>query len=42
MLRYRDAEFADDRSHLNVIFRGTKAGTQLSDPVIGVGGHNMQ
>jgi len=41
MLRYRGTEFADDCSYLTVIFSSAKAGAQLSDSVIGVGGHNI-
>jgi hypothetical protein len=41
MLRYRSTEFADDCSYLAVIFSSAKAGAQLSDSVIGVGGHNI-
>jgi len=40
VLRYRSTEFADDCTHLTVIFRSAKAGAQVSDSVIGVGGHN--
>jgi hypothetical protein len=41
MLRYGSTEFADDCSYLTVIFSSAKAGAQLSDSVIGVGGHNI-
>ena len=41
MLRYGSSEFADDCSYLTVIFSSAKAGAQLSDSVIGVGGHNI-
>jgi hypothetical protein len=41
MLRYRSTEFADDCSYLTVIFSSAQASAQLSDSVIGVGGHNI-
>jgi hypothetical protein len=40
MLRYGSMEFAEDCSHLTVIFSSAEAGAQLSDSVIGIGGHN--